>query len=1059
MNKWLFMLFICIFSYKVQAQNLVNGRVVDNSGKGIQSVNIYYNNKISTSDSLGYFKLNLTEGKHRISFKSIGFFSKDSILTMPLKEDLIVVLQDNIAAIEEVVINTGYQKIPKTRSTGSFGIIENKDLYLQVESNLIHKLEGLVSGYNIDRKTNGAGGYGIMIRGLSTIRGSRSPLIILDNFPYEGDISNLDPNEVENITILKDAAAASIWGAKAGNGVIVISTKKSGFNNPLKVNVSANSKINQVPDLFYKPRISSSDMVDVENYLFDLGYYKSLESNIAQTPLSEVVETRIAQRDGIITTQVANAIIENLRSFDLRNEINDKVFRTPISQQYAFDISKGNNVSNWMLFGGFNNQIDELNNGNQKFNIRYANNFKLGSNVRIGSKIHYTIGNLSQGLPNVIDLNVSSGILPLYTRLYDEAGNQLPVLRNYRKKYLDGLSNKGLLDWNYYPLSENNNIDYSNKTREFIGNLNVDFKLSNDLNLNASYQFSNQVGLIKNFYSEQSYFTRDLINRFTQIDGNGLIKYVIPKGEIRDFSSNDSERHNLRSQLNFDKEFGRHNISALVGGEVSMADLESTSSRFYGVNSESLNLVNVDYVNAYKTFVNGSNAFIPNGNSLGGLNNRSISLYFNGAYTFNNKYTFSVSARRDAANTFGLKINDKWNPLFSSGFSWLASNEQFYKIDVLPYLRFRGTFGSSGNTDPSMSAVTTIIYSSVASPYTLSPQANFFNFQNPQLHWEKVYMFNLGLDFGFKNNVIKGSVEYFKKKSVDLFSLTELDYTSGIGNSIVKNAGIIGANGIDLEIVSNNLKGKLKWETYLNFSLSKDNVIKNYLANRSGRNFLTGNLSYTAIEGYPVYGLYSYKWAGLDPKTGNPQGYKDGLVSQDYAALTGNAVTVDDLKFHGAAFPKLFGSVGNNFSLYGLSLNFRLSYKFGYYFRKPSLSYTSLFSMRDGHGEYESRWQKPGDELFTNVPSNIYPANSNRDSFYAGSEVNVLKGDHIRIQYVNLSYNFPGKKFNQLLKNTNVFIVASNLGIIWRANKYGIDPDYKDIPISKSFAVGINGRF
>jgi hypothetical protein len=171
----------------------------------------------------------------------------------------------------------------------------------------------------------------------------------------------------------------------------------------------------------------------------------------------------------------------------------------------------------------------------------------------------------------------------------------------------------------------------------------------------------------------------------------------------------------------------------------------------------------------------------------------------------------------------------------------------------------------------------------------------------------------------------------------------------------------------------------------------------------------------------------------------------------------GSSVTVDSLAYSGPALPKFFGSFGNTFSWKNLALNIRLLYKLGYYFRRSSINYSSFFSAWAGHSDYEHRWQKPGDEGATSVPSMIYPASSNRDAFYAGSRALIEQGDHIRLQYITLSYNWQRRRGNFPFSNIGFMINAANLGIIWRANKQKLDPEYRNntLPPVRTIAFGI----
>jgi hypothetical protein len=194
----------------------------------------------------------------------------------------------------------------------------------------------------------------------------------------------------------------------------------------------------------------------------------------------------------------------------------------------------------------------------------------------------------------------------------------------------------------------------------------------------------------------------------------------------------------------------------------------------------------------------------------------------------------------------------------------------------------------------------------------------------------------------------------------------------------------------------------------------------------------------------------------LDPQTGDPLGYLDGQPSSDYAKITSGGTKIDDLVFVGGVFPQWFGSVGNTISWKNLSLTARVTYKLGYYFRRQSIDYAALYSTMRGHSDFSNRWQKPGDEQFTNIPSMIYPVPGGRDNFYTNSEALATKADHVRLQYVRLEYNLSRSKLRRLWVNELQFYsILNNAGILWKANKEGIDPDFQNIAPQRSLALGI----
>ncbi|RLJ72637.1 SusC/RagA family TonB-linked outer membrane protein [Pedobacter alluvionis] len=1055
MRRLLLMIVLLFCASLVGAQESLRGVVRDVSGKAVSGVSVKGAAVEVFSGEDGGFVLSGKAGKVRLSFSAMNFDKLDTLVSLPFSGLLEVVLVGMERQLETVEVSTGYQRLPKERATGSFLQLSGKVLNEQVGTGIIARLEGITSSLSVDRKSNGGEGYGIIIRGIGTLQGPRSPLIVLDNFPYEGDINNINPNDVESITVLRDAAAASIWGARAGNGVIVINTKKARFNDKLKVSFSGSLKVTGKPDQYYQSKISVDDFIDLENFLFDKGYYTSFEVGTARAPLSEVVELRIAARDGLINAGDAKSRIDVLRSYDLRRDLDRYVFQNATAQQYSLQMGAGSEKRNWLLSAGFDHNVSSLAAPFSRYNLKAEQNFKVTSRLTLTGNLMLTYTNSKNGRTDPSQINSATGMLPPYTRLADENGNSLPVITDYRTGYISSAGNGKFLDWRYYPLEDYKYTRSVNNVNDVLASFRASYQVLDWLKVAATYQFEQQDGKIKSVNTPQSYLVRNLVNIFSSIDAGGTLKRNIPLGSIVDQDYSLLQGHNMRAQADIDKVMGRHALSGIIGGEIRSNGTETNAGRVYGLNESTLTTSVVNYLDPVKTFVTGNLEYITNRDAFGKTLNRYVSTFANLAYTFDDRYTLSLSGRRDASNLFGLKTNDKWNPLFSSGFSWDISKEKFWRSSLISFLKLRTTFGASGNTDPRSTAVTTITYAGFNSVFTQTPYAFLSNYANPELKWERVFMFNAALDFGFRENRIKGSLEYYRKKSVDLLALTPIDLTAGVGATIVKNSGVIQGDGVDLELSSRNLTGKFSWTTDFFLNYYKDKVLKNYNSTFNGRGKLNGNVSYTGLVGYPLYGMISFKWAGLDPATGDPQGILNGAVSKNYDALMGSSLKFEDMVYHGTALPIFSGGLGNSFSYAGFTLSVRLSFKLRYYFRKNALDYGSLFIGREGNADYAKRWQKPGDELITSVPSLIYPNSNVRDEFYWGSEVNVLKGDHIRMQYVNLGYDFkPAGLKKTGFSRLQLFVVASNLGIIWRANKEGIDPDYMGIPDARSIAFG-----
>ena len=1011
-------------------------------------------------NSEGFFIIYTKKPKYILQFSNVGYITKQVEVNASLPGEVRVLMETDHKQLEEVsIVSSGYQKLPKERATGAFSFVGKKRFNEQVGTTVLSRLEGVANGVFVNRMSTSDGE--LMVRGLSTIRGPKGPLIVVDNFPYDGNLDNLNPNDIENITVLKDAAATSIWGARAGNGVIVITTKRGNFNEAMTVDFNMNTTIISKPDLGYLRQISSADYIDVEEFLYSKGKYTAELNSINKAGQTPIVELLYKKDKGGLSDQDYNAFKSAFSKVDIRDEYSKYMYSNGLNQQYALNIRGGSNLYAWNLSSGYDRNSSVLSDKFNRFNFRFQNTYRPVKNLELTAGAAYTQSASLTGKPGYGSISARLDLYP-YARFADDQGNPLPVVKAYRVDYVSDSGNGRLLPWQYYPLNDYTHTENRQSLTDMVMNVGVNYKLFKGLTADFKYQYEKQLIDGSNLRDEESFYARNLVNTFTQLSSDGAVKYIVPRGGILDLSNSFLQSNNLRGQLNYTNAWGRHELNVIAGAERRDANSTSGQNRIYGYNKDILTYGNVDYLTRYPSIVNGSLNYLEDIRSIDENNNRFVSIYGNGSYTFDNKYTLSLSARRDASNLFGLNTNDQWNPFWSAGGSWDISKERFYNIDFLSHLRMRATYGFSGNINSAMTAVTTINYLGI-SQQTPAPFAAFNNYYNPELKWERLGTMNLGVDFTFKNNRLTGSLEIYTKKGTDLYGNAELDYTGGVGSSIVKNVAKTSGRGVDIELNSVNLHvDEWKWTSNLNVSYFKDKMLEYYSAGQSVAGTLGNNGAITSVIGKPVFSTFSYKWAGLDPLNGDPRGYINGAISSDYAKLMGNTITYDDLNFHGSAIPTFYGSLGNTLSYKGFSLTARIIFKMGYYFRQSSIKYSSLYTNGKGHSDYGNRWQMPGDELITDVPSRVYPNITNRDFFYAGSSVLVAKGDHVRLQYINLAYGFNRERFRFLpFRKMSLYANAANLGLIWTANNKHVDPDYSganDIKPSSTFSIGINAN-
>ncbi|WP_170154469.1 SusC/RagA family TonB-linked outer membrane protein [Mangrovibacterium diazotrophicum] len=1013
------------------------------------------------TDSLGHFQITVPDQTVVLQVSHIGYARK----TVHVPDDdapLTIHLEQETVTIGEVVVSTGYQTLSKDKTPGSYSVVDNQLLNRSVSTDILSRLEDIAPSLLFDRRFDGS--PSLSIRGQSTISSDESPLIVVDNFPYEGDIDNINPNDIESITLLKDAAAASIWGVRAGNGVIVITTKRGREGHAPTIGFNANVTVGEKPDLFYSPQfLNSSDFIDVEQSLFEQGYYSWMEGYYTQPAMSPVVQLLIAQRDGLINYEEAEAQLDEYRSRDVRRDFDKYFYRTSVNRQYSLSLTGGATNMDYYLSAGLDRNDDALvRNGLTRVTINSMMNYRLARSLELSTGISYAHSKQSwnnSGMSSVTS-GGTYGLYP-YARLADDNGNPLAIVRDYNADFVSQAEDNGLLDWSYRPLQDLEANDYTSATDALRINSGLKYQLTDWLNVEGRYQYERENNHIHHLQSTEMYYTRDLINSFAYTDDDGFIQFPVPEGGILDNSDTAIDSHSGRIQLNVDKTWnGGHQLTVLAGTEIRQARTTGISSRVYGYNKELMTFSSVDYVSQFLLNPDGYTDRVPDGNSLSELTDRNRSYYGNLSYTFRERYMLSGSARKDESNLFGVDANNKGVPLWSAGAGWLLSSEEFYPFaSWLPVLKLRATYGYSGNVNKSLTAYATGYYYSNSE--TDLPYVQILTPPNPNLRWEKVRMVNFGIDFASKDRVFSGSIEYYRKRGFDLIGRSPLDPTIGFAvggrNEFTGNNSALKGQGLDIQLTLNKTFGSFNWTSRLLYSHQTNRITRYDYESSSISAYFTSVP--VPVPGNPRYSIYSLRWAGLNPENGDPQIYMGGEITSDYSDIASN-LTLDDLVCEGSALPTSYGSLRQDFRLGDFSIGVNISYKFGYYFRRPSLSYSALYNSWTGHEEFSRRWLSPGDEQHTNVPSMpVVGTNSYRDNVYANADVNVEKGDHVRLRDINLSYDLIRSKHPWLpFAKVSLYGYINNIGIIWRANKSGLDPDYiyQSYPASRTYSLGIH---
>ncbi len=1032
----------------------VSGRVVDEKGEPIAgaTIRIKGTNTMVIADAEGRFTLKNVAEDAVIEIISLGYTTCE---VKAVKELGNIKLGFAVGSLSEVqVVNTGYQSLPKERATGSFVLVDSALLNRSVGTNLLDRLDGVTSSLIFNKNTNAVGfnESAISIRGRSTILGDPKPLIVLDNFPFEGDLGSINPNDIVSVTVLRDAAAASIWGTKAGNGVIVITTRSGKFNQKAKVSFSQNMSIGQKPLLHSQPHLSSREYVEVEQYLFDRGRFDATINN-GYGALSPAVEIMLLYRQQQIDLGRRNQMLDSLSSYNVFEQYLDAFYRVPVNQQYQMDISGGGSGHKYYISGGFDRNLESRNINNlSRKTLNINNTYGLFNN-----RLTFGIGlQLSNTTTKTGPAN--SPQFP-YEHIMDFEGRSLPVTDGVLGlRYVGKAEALGLQDWYYRPLDEN-------KANNTVDRLNVRINnsfsatITKQLKLSGNYMY--QQGEIEDMrlFKQDSYYTRNMINTYSVINPlNAQVQRPFLLGDILNAYEGKTFANYGRLQLVFDNgSLSDHQLSGLMGAEVSDNSTIYRANTVYGYDPDLGTNGNqgIDFSKNFINFYSGATGRIPTGQLNGGTIDRYLSYYANAAYTYKGKYTLSGSARKDESNIFGVKSNQKGVPLWSIGSLWEVTKEPFMEGIFLDVLKLRATYGFNGNVDKSTSAYLTANPSSTNNRWGMA-QATISNPPNPSLIWEQVRNINIGLEAHMLKGRIKFNGEIYRKDGMHLIGLSPIAPQTGI--SVYKgNSANLKTRGMDLTVNVQALDGQFKWNSNILLSLVKDEVVQFNVLPGTNYDIVSGNFR-NPLVGYPYNAQFSFRYGGLD-QTGSPKGYIGNTESNNYTLIR-NSSDREGLVYHGSGSPTAFGSILNSFSWKGVTFSFNVIYKGGYWLRRNSLDNTTLFNGGFMIPDYDKRWKAPGDEQFTYVPALTYPVVANRVALYKFSEVLVVKGDHLRLQDIRADIDLRSIFLKKsLFDKLGFFIHAGNIGLLWKANKEGLDPDSPTIAQTNITSFGFRGTF
>mgnify|MGYP003575808964 CR=1 FL=1 len=1021
----------------------VRGRVVDNEGMPLigATVKIKGTERLVKTNDKGEFVLQNVIESATLVISYVGFEEQEVSLSKSEADLLIHLIPSNSGLEEiEVSINTGYQRIRPEQSTGSISVLNKKEYESRINTTdfltgLQNKIPGLLINNDVKFEGNGL----FQIRGISTIKGNRNPLIVVDGYPTELSLNMIDPNEIESVTVLRDAAAATIYGARSSNGVIIIERKKAKAG---KVQINFRSTASVTPKENYEryrwDENGSVTVIDFEK-LKNVAAAPTLWTTL-QGPqggfynynLPSLVMAQWRSSTNSITLEERDRQLAELASYNNAGDYGRLFLRNATGQTYNLDLSGGNNNILYYLTANYStSNSTKLNNDNGIFRLSGRSTIKLSNRLQL--ELNMDLQESKTHAAPIPDIN---NIYP-YEHFQDAQGNPVAMYNTFIPRargnmyYNKNIQSQGLLDNAYYPLTEMNEVSDRSKTISDRITANFRFNMGKGFNLSFGGVHENAQGTTRHLASETSAEARQYVNYYTRSGTNGLT-YNIPKGAFLRQGTNGVESITARAQANYDKIIKTdHSVNLILGAEVRKAINQSNTSSYFGYNDQTLNNQQVDY----KALVNYSASFTNTNSPIayntlfnhGFVDDRFISGYSNLVYAYKSKYSVTGSIRVDQSNLFGTDPKYKYKPLWSVGAAWNVHRENFMKnIDWVNSLRLRVAHGFNGNV--AKDALPQVIAKddlNTLNSGAAIPMLNLLSYANSGLRWEQSRNFNLGVNYELFQG-ISGSVDYYIKTSTDILANNQIDASKG-GVSALINQASIRNNGLEFSLQADWIRRKaFNWNTGLVFARNTNKILQVYNPNitpSSAAGYYVSSNYADYVKGYPVGALFNYRYAGIN-STGYSQVYNKSGEVINYADNTAMINAATDLA--GSSIPVFNLGMSNRVDVGRFYAYCMINYFSGFSVRVPVPDASTVRPL-EGAGNY---WKQPGDE--TNPDALPILSNPMGYSHYytlATSDKYTVNGAYITIGDITAAYSFRNSQFvNRLgLANVELKLQASNV--------------------------------
>ena len=1076
---------MCAVAIFAQKRN-ITGIVMDGAFKGEAlmgatiAVKEGKETKGTVTDGEGKFSLSVSPEVKVLTISYMGYETQNIILKQGVNH-YSVTLHAASKDLGEFIV-TGYQQVDRRKLTAAVTTVNISDETVGAVKSVDQALAGQVAGLSAVSQSGAPGApVKIRIRGTSSINGVQEPLWVLDGIPMEGNeipamedlndiddiyqtsIAGINPSDIENVTVLKDAAATAIYGARAANGVIVITTKKGKEGRPI-VNFSSKMTYSPKVDIDRLNLMNSREKVGLELELLandgTANYKRNGEVYRIIDGLGELDAYKTGGWDAL--SDNAKERINRLRS--INTDWNDILFRDVFNQEYNLSISGGSDRAHYYASAGFYNEQGVVTGvENDRYNVTLKSDFKLNNKLTVGASLFANTREQNSYMTDAAGFTnpvYYSRIANPYIEPYDSKGNYV-----YDKNVHQGVeTSEEVPDFNIF--EERENTSKKRVDRSVMALFDATLKFNSHLKLTTQFGYQHDNYTLTRYAGQNSYAMRK-VKAYAWYTVNGTYQCIIPDGGMNKQTESNTDQWTWKAMLEWAQRFDQiHDFELMGGTEIRHSETGMVTSTAYGYDKRTLTTQPVVFpsesiAESYPLYQESH------------VENAYASWFATGSYTLLYRYTLGASIRFDGSDVFGVAKKYRYLPLYSVSGMWRAKEEKILRdADWIDELSLRASYGLQGNIDKNTSPYLIGTFDKITVlPGNWEDIISAQNAPNPNLKWEKTSNINVGLNLEMFRNRVRLNIDYYFRRGTDLISSRQLPLETGFSTTTINWASMEN-RGWEIAVSTTNVKTKdFKWTTMLNLGFNTNKILDESVAE---------NLTNPSREGYPIGAIFAYKTAGLDSdgyplfvaKDGTKQTAKEFFRLNSFGRSTLSEAEQRDLyTYMGTSEPKCSGGFINTFEWKNWQLSANFVFNLGMKVRvQPSYSPVHYNKGLNGNKDILNRWTPENSN--SKLPALMVSSTERSEEFQFYSQPNsynmldiwVKEQNYCRLQSVRLGYRIPKKVLEPLgitsaslsFEGRNLFVIASDY------NNY-LDPETMGNPyaqpITKSYIFGLNLNF